>query len=218
MLDVLAEKNQGPATFKGMGKIILTREENRQAFRIAWIGAIPEKLRIGALNISGTPHATIAADGEYFYARSHFPERFYKTRSEDPELKEIIGLPLKTRAVIQFLAGRVPVKTYHSAAMIPQGRRRTLILSDTQERIVQKIYFNEKDQVIGSVIYTPDSPPDSPPAYDAAFEDFRTVGSYQIPFSLTLSDGSMSCSLRVDRYWADVPAPASAFVLTPLDN
>ena len=117
LLQTLENKNSSLKNFKGIGKIKVWHNAQVQIDeRVAWVGSDPLKIRIAVL-ISGFPAVKLASDGQWFYylevqGNTHV---FKKIRASNANLKRLIAIPIHSNDVITFLAGRIPVREYHSA-------------------------------------------------------------------------------------------------------
>ncbi|WP_373501114.1 DUF4292 domain-containing protein [Desulfococcus sp.] len=213
LMDCLTLRNAELETFKGMGTVRFNpKTRNRRTARVAWIGKAPDKLRLSILNIGGMPTTTMAADGDYFFMASHAPKNFYKTRSQNPSLKKLIGMELKAREVIQILRGQVPLREFDQAraATDPRTGARTLILSSRRGRVLEKVYF-ESDNETPAVVEMFD--PSGRIGYTLKFSNVRDVGGFSVPFRIDITGGEDRLLLKIERYWARAEAPPSTFML-----
>ncbi|GBC60444.1 hypothetical protein DENIS_1397 [Desulfonema ishimotonii] len=213
MLSMLHTRNLKLMTFKGIGKATLWEADRRQIIRLAWIGAVPEKLRVSLLNVSGQSVGGFSADGEHFYAVSHTEKRLYRVSNSNPELKKIIRIPIRTRTLIQLLTGRIPVAAHTVAAVIPAqvGEGRILVLKSRRGRILEQIYLN-RDMTTVSKLELFDADGDF--KFRVRFDRMTSVKNYRIPFKISVSNEDTRFQLLIDRYWTDMPISPDAFVLT----
>lgn len=218
LLSTLKNKNSSLKAFKGIGKIRQWNKHGSQVIRVAWMGAGPGKLRIAALGVSGQPMATISSDGKWLYFVSHAKNRFKKMRSNDPNLRRIVSIPVKFSDVISLLSGGVPIRNYHSASVTrnKSGDGHVIVLRTRWNRILEKIYLDEsKTRVYKIEIFNSDRSL----AYQAEFDRIQNVKAYKIPFQLVFSnDNGEGFQLSVNRYWPDVYISPSKFVLNPPDH
>jgi len=210
----LQNKNYSLKTFKGIGKFKLWNNGRSQAARLAWIGFNPEKLRIEILGVSGQPAVSIADDGSWLYFLSQTRHRFYKKRSTRADLKSLMSIPITSRDVIAFLAGRVPVPDYHTAFIIHNEAEDgyVLVLKKRWRGIIEKIYFDENKTGIRKVEMFASS---GALVYRVVFEDMQNVNTYQVPLKLVISNDDIIFHLNIEKYWADVVVSPSMFVLNP---
>lgn len=207
-------RNPGLNTFKGTGKVSLQGEGILQTARAAWIGDRPDRFRFGILDISGRPATAMAADGEFIYAVSHGRERFYKALSADPDLKRVIGIPVKIRSVIRLLTGGAPVREFRAAEILDDETGRILVLKDGRGRVVETIWFSRDPMKILAVEM---HDPGKEMIYRAEMKDHQSAQGFLLPFVITLSDAENRFQLEIDRYWLNPPTPSTAFLLTDPD-
>jgi len=211
----LREQNAELRAFKGKGKITFWKNDKKNMVAgVAWVGSMPDRLRITIRNITGQPLLSFANDGNWFYFLSHADGQFYKKRSTDANLKRFISIPIKSIDMFSILAGRAPVVKYSSAEIVKNGSDDgyILILKKRWGHVLEKIYLDENKKEVRKV-ETFDGAGDL--AYRAEIYGMREIQGYQIPSRLVLSndDGSVF-QLDIDRYWADVSVSPSIFGLT----
>jgi len=208
----LKNRNHTLETFKGIGNIRLWDKEKKiRVARAAWSGAETGKLRIEILDTAGQPAASIASDGEWLYYRSL--QTFYKKRSDDPDLKKIVSLPVTAGDVIALLSGRIPVRPYDSILLEKEDSGGYVLALEKTSGDTEKIYLDESKTVIRKTVITDAS---GTMLYQTEFDRVKEVENYQIPFQLIFSNHEGDgFRLSVERYWANVPVPLSNFVLTP---
>ena len=212
----LKEKNSDLKTFKGLGKIKWVDKGKKYRTRIAWIGSTAGELRIEMFGTGGQMLVSIATDGKYFYFFSHSQGRFFKTRSTEKSLQNIISIPISIHDVMLLLSGRLPFRAY---AMATLGDRDTksgfvLALKDRRGNIVEKIYLDSEKKIADEIeIYGFRESL----KYRARFEKVQTVNGYQVPFRLfILNAGDSIFELDVDKFWTGVSVSPEMFVLKPL--
>ncbi len=212
-LSILENMNKRIKSFKGLGKIFLEKDTIRQNERAAWIGVLPEKLRIDVLSITGRPVLSLAADGKYLYAVSHKQNKFYKTEETDPNLKNMIGIPITAGFVIELLAGRIPVKEYFYAETFSDEKTGgyVLVFKNRWGRALEKIYFNkDKNRVEKFELFKRGY--DKPVCY-GKIKDIKLKDQYKIPFEITLFNDNARFKIKTDKYWTDPPVKPSSFIL-----
>ena len=213
LIETLKRHNAGLQTFKGLGKIQLWNKNETFTSRLAWIGNMPEKLRMELLGLYGQPATSFAADGNYFYFYSHLEDRYYKRRLTDTSLKPILALPLQLSDVLDLLAGRVSIRDYRLAKVIKNtsGEGYILIVLLKKSGIVVKLYLSHDKM---SVWMTEHYRSNGSLLYRAIFKNTKRVQSYLIPFSLSVSDDNgTGFKLDIERFWVDVTVKPSVFVL-----
>jgi len=212
VLLTLKNRNSTLETFKGIGNIRLWDKEKKiRIARAAWSAAEPGKLRIEILDAAGQPAASIASDGEWFYYRSF--QTFYKKRSDDPDLKKIVSLPVTAGDVIALLSGRAPIRPFDSLLLAKEEEGGYVLVLEKQSGDTEKIYLDESRTLVRKIVITDVS---ETLLYQAEFDNIKDVKDYQIPFHLIFSNHEgEGFRLSVERCWANVPVSLSNFVLTP---
>ncbi len=214
VLNLLKDRNK-PRTLKGLGKIKIKNKNNTQVARIAWIVSNPEKIFIQALNPFGQPSETFACDGTYLYILSHTtPHQFFKKRSNDPSLKRIITIPIKSSDVISFLSGGIPLYKHKRTGLEKNKDKNgyVLTLKKRVPGIIEKIYIAEDKKTVHKVeIFSTLNTL----LYCIELSNLHHQNGYVIPMRLTIStNDDVTLQLDIDRYWADVDVCPSTFVLT----
>jgi len=213
----LSNQNRRLTNFKGLGKIKLRyHQKTRLDETIAWVASETAKLNIVVL-VSGHPVIKMASDGKWFYyyeAREGRP--FYKKMpASDANLKRITGIPIKTADIIDLLAGRIPLREHHSAALErpDSGKDYVLVLKRRWWGVTEKIRLDETKSTVHSAEFYSRS---GSLVYRARFDAMQTIDGYRVPALLSISNGDgVDMQLVINRYWADVDVSASMFVLNP---
>jgi len=240
LISYLKNQNLYLKTFKGVGRITFFENNKKDlTTMIAWIGSVPDRLRIVLRSVSGQPVVSFATDGQWLYLFNHTRGKYYKQRSGDSTMKRFFSIPIKSDDIVNILAGRVSVDNYDSAVVIkndPPGRmpggtssRRSALSSHEEPRghedgyvlilkkgwgnTCEKISFdaNKKHVRKVEVFYlTGDL------KYRAEFKRMQNIEGYRVPSSLVIStDDGSGFQLDVDKYWAGVSVSPSMFVLAP---
>jgi hypothetical protein len=219
LLARLENENERLKSFKGIGKIRVYHYGKIQIDqRVAWLGAEPDNLSIAVL-ISGYPAIKIASDGKWFYYLEARGDQtvFKKIPATNASLKRIISIAIPSSDVFALLAGRVPIRAYHSAYLTndESGGGYVLILKKRWWGVIEKIYCDENKFHVRQIEMFNRS---GALIYRAIFEEMQNVQGYQVPLRLRISneDGA-AVELNIDRYWVDVNVSPSMFVLTPPD-
>ncbi len=217
LLSTLQSKNDTLKSFKGIGKIKVWQNGIIQVNqRVAWMGEKPVKLSIAVL-ISGYPAIKLATDGKWLYyleTRGH-DMVFKKIAESDPDLKNIISIPITSSDIVMLLAGGIPLRKFHTVDLIANRADSgyILVLKERWWGLREKIYFDESGSHVRQIDVFDRS---GSLKYRAQIENIRSVTGYQVPFRLKLSTGEgADFLLDIDRYWANVELPASVFVLAP---
>jgi hypothetical protein len=241
LISYLKNQNLHLKTFKGVGRITFLENEKKDlTSRVAWVGSIPDRLRIALRSVSGQPVISVASDGQWLYLVNHTQGKFYKRRSGNSTMKKFFSIPVKSDDIVNILAGRVSVDHYDSAVVIknsppPDGLSDftsnghtavsthkepcahedgyILVLKKGWGNICQKIYLDaDRKQVcmVENFYFTGDL------KYRAEFKKMQDINGYRVPSRLVFStDDGSGFQLDVDRYWAGVSVSPPLFVLTP---
>jgi hypothetical protein len=136
-------------------------------------------------------------------------------RTDDPSLKRLILIPIKTSEIVTLIAGRIPLREYHSArlAMLPNGSGHVLELKNRWWGVLEKLYLDEtKTRVrqieffnrLGSL------------EYRVNFEKMKTIDGFRVPFLWKISnDEGIDVQFKIDRFWANIEVSPDMFVLEP---
>lgn len=227
LVETLKAVNPGLQSYKGIGRLALDLPDNRQKTRIAWIGASPGKLRVEVLaQPGGQPFASIASDGQWFYAIAHQEGRFVKKKASRSSLKRLIAIPIGPQDVYTFLAGRIPIVPYDTARLYaapastasiapgqdPASAQLILTLKPKSNRYPsQKIYM--VGDTVGKVEYFDQS---GNFLYRTMIQKVQKTDGYLIPMKILFSDDKQASALiEVERFWTDVAVAPSVFQLSP---
>ena len=217
LLSAVKNRNSTLEHFKGIGKIKL-RQNGKTLIdeRIAWVGSKPAKLSLAVL-VSGFPAIKLASDGQwlYYYEAGREKSIYKKMRADDPSLKRLISIPIKASEIVTLMAGRIPLRDYHSARlmMLPKGNGYVLELENRWWGVLEKLYLDDaKTRIrqielfsrLGSL------------EYRVNFEKMKTIEGYQIPFLMHISnDEGIDVQFKADRFWVNIEVTPAMFVLEP---
>lgn len=214
LVTTLEQKNATLATYKGIGNVKLWNNKRVISSRAAWIGDSPLKLRLEMLGIHGGPIASVAINGHDLYYYSHADKQYYARSLTDDGLKPFVSFSLPADVVTCLLMGRIPVYAYRAAKIMenPTGAGFILTLVSKDREKAQKIFLNREKTGIFRIEYYDKT---GSLEVSAALSNFRSVDSFEIPFTIALSDGKGSgLQMDIDRYWTGMPVEASVFVLS----
>jgi len=203
--------------FKGIGKIKLQQKgQIRIDERIAWVGSAPSKLSL-AVFISGFPAIKLASDGQwlYYYESGREKNVFKKIRTNDPSLKRLIYIPIKTSEIVTLIAGRIPLRDYHSSrlVMLPDSSGHVLELKNRWWGVLEKLYLDAAKTRIRQIEFFNRR---GALEYRVTFEKMKTISGYRVPVLLNISnDEGIDVQFKVDRFWANIEILPSMFVLEP---
>ncbi len=214
LLLFLQKQNRKIKTFKGTGSLTFLNSDKRNLItRIAWIGAIPGRLRVAIYGVTGQPTVSFASDGQWYTFFSHIKNRFYKKRATAELFESYFSIPVEIKDLVSLLAGRVPVGKYYYATAEQKGPEyeTILILKNRWGTVFKKIYFNAENSAVNKMELFDNS---GALMYAVQLGAMQTVNGYQVPAALVFSKGEhVGFQLDIDRYWADVPVATSVFVL-----
>jgi outer membrane biogenesis lipoprotein LolB len=213
-LSALKRSNAGIESFKGIGTIQYLENGKFQTVRAAWVGTVPDKIRIEALGASGQPVVRLATDGKWLYLNSFYPQRFYKRRSKK-KLGKLLPVPITTDALISLLIGRAPVYDYHTLSMEPNNAAYGSLfeLKGRWQGVTQKIYL---DKTNTTVLKVEMFDLNGRLAYAAELDRRKTLSGFSIPFRLRLfNTEQLVFTLTVERCWVNITVETAVFTLTP---
>lgn len=215
LIQTLKNRNKNLLYFKGTGRFILRQENRVLSARVAWIGFYPKKLRIALLNPIGQPLVTLSADGQNLYVISHSNNQFHKTSSANPNLSQLISIPITVQELISILTARLPVREFYQAGLNVKESSKEYVLTLTPKwrGVTEKIFLDAEDRSILRIEMYNRS---DFLIYRVVFKEMLPVAEHNFPKKIEISDDKEnSFELEVDHYWADVPLESSMFVLSP---
>ncbi len=206
--------NRTLVSHRGIGRITFTHSGQPQRLRIAWVSAVPEKLRAVLLGVDGRPLVTISADGTWFYFLDHTTGEYRRESPRGYRLKTALHLPLDVRNLTLLLAGRMPSFDYNRTELL-SGR------TDAENALVLKKWWN----TVGRV-YIPKSQSTisriesyrqtGEMRYRADILETQRVKAYIVPRVLSIhDDGDNHFVLDIERYWVNEPVRPGTFGLDP---
>lgn len=211
---VLNEKNRKIKTFKGTGRMSLSRKNGELiSADIAWVAENNNKIYLAVRGVLGQPIAGLATDGEYVYFASYAEKVFHKKRSDNADLERLISIPIKIKDIILLLSGRAPVCDFDTASTAYiEDKGPVLVLKNKGPDVVEKIYFDNENNNVMQI----DMLDSGDMLYEVLFDGERLVNEYRLPSKLIISNkGGDYFKLDINKYWADEPVSPSAFVLKP---
>ena len=217
VISILRSQNHKLKNFKGIGKIkVRQNQATRIDERIAWVASETTQLNIVVL-VSGHPAIKMASDGKWFYYYEARPGRpFYKkVPASESNLKRITTIPIKTSDIIHLLAGRVPLREHHFATLdrVVSGQGYVLALKRRWWGVTEKIFLDESK---ARVHYAEFYDRSGSLVFRAGFDEMQTIDGYQVPASLSITNGDdLDLQFVVNQYWADVEVSSTMFVVNP---
>jgi len=206
----LADHNRTLVDFKGLGTVTLGGAGGRAA-RVAWAGSRPGRLRIDVLG-GGLPAASVAGDGERFFLRQNRSGRVLSRPAVDPGLAPLLGLPVTVGDVLEALVGRVPEVPHDAVSAHADAAAGGVVLVLRQrwmgERARVRLADDGRSAQEVAVFGV-----DGGLRYRIAYRGSVAAGAFQVPRRIVIADDARTCTLEVERFWADAPVDPGAFVL-----
>jgi hypothetical protein len=212
LLHSLKQNNQGLSTFKGLGKITINDRGSVRTARLAWAGAIPDKLRVEVLDVTGRPSMSMACDGNWVYVLSHTDLRYFKKKTSDSGLHSLLKIDMHPEELVAYLTGQLPIRQFQSITLFHNSLddRHVMALKDGLLGIVQKIYFEnetkrfEKVEMFnwGKLVYR------------TILDGSHMASGYQIPSRLIIDDNQgLSIDLYANKFWPNPRISPTMFFL-----
>lgn len=206
--------NRTLVSSRGIGRITFTHSGQSQRLRIAWVSAVPDKLRAVLLGVDGRPLVTISADGTWFYFRDHTTGEYRRESPHGYRLKTALNLPLDVSSLSRLLAGRMPAFDYDRAERI-SGRTpaETGIVLKKWWNPVGKVYLLKSRPAIAGIESYRQT---GEMRYRADILETQKVKAYWVPRVLSIhDDATRHFVLDIERYWANEPVRPGMFRLEP---
>ena len=213
LLAYLQERRDAITKFRGIGKLSLKVNGERQTARVAWIGSQPGDLRVETLGPWGQPNLTFLLKGATFYLHAHRENRCLTGKATARSLSRFVSIPVRAEDLYVILSGHVPVLPYHYARMwYAEGEDQwCLCLYKKWRRLVERMWMKGSKKTIDRVEIFDGW---GGLQYMASFSQFQEVGEVVIPHRVILSDEQAHVlSLNVERFWTGVEIPAEAYTL-----
>ena len=202
-------------SFKGIGSFRTLRHNIKKSFRVVWIGAEPQQLRIEALSPWGQPTLTLIVNDSTYQMYSRADDRYFSGDARAEDLSRFISMPLEGQDLFQLLSGQPRILPFHKVEIraSPEDGQPILSLYKTWRRLRQRIWLAENAKVTKRVEVFDGW---GRLEYNVVFSDFRELDARFFPHVMVISDrrGPL-CSLTVEKFWTGVPVPAGAFKLEP---
>jgi hypothetical protein len=216
ILSALETTNKTLLSFKGIGRIELTRDGNDLfSTRSAWAGLYPDRFRIEILAMSGQPLLSLAYDQDLFCYFSHTDATYYQDEISGATLEKIASIPVPIEDAMKYLTGRIPVCEHETSYLqqLDPEQGFLLVLEAGWTGVAEKIYLDEKKTKIYKVEMFGIT---GALQYRAELTGELLIDGYRLPAFLTLSNGSGdTVSLRIDRYVVNAPVSESMFTIPP---
>ncbi len=213
LLDSILAANPAPKTFKGIGNARLVANDVVQSVRLAWAASSPDKVRMELLTPYGQPAVSFSTDGQNAYAIVHRDKKFYTSKALQSSLERILGISMEPAHLVSIMAGQAPVLDYSFISMAePEtGVGPVILLQEKWWGDYEKIHMAPDSEKIRSAEIFDSA---GKLKYRVVFGPSKKAGKYNAPSRLTVSNAKgEQASLDVSRFWADIPIPASTFVL-----
>ena len=204
--------NQHIIASKGTGWARLETDTNKDKFKIAWAAVSPNKIRITFL-LSGHPVETIISTGKKITFYSHTGQHSkYSYRSEDPDMKDYILVPVKISEMISVLLGRLPVKKFDDAYFSPSDASlSTVILKQNWKGARQYLHFNDRGKVesVKAMDYA------GTLLYEMTIMKYKAYNFGSIPVKIKIKDkDNRILTLEIINFQPNPPIKDSVFQLT----
>jgi len=216
----LQARNAGLEKFKGIGRIKIQKPgQGKINARLAWIAWRPDRLRVAVL-VSGFAAVKIATDGKWFYyydSRSR-PPVYRKFMAGNASLERVVGIGIRTRDIIDLLAGRVPLHDHSQALLIAgEGKAKeggaVLVLKKRWAGIIEKVHLDESRSGVAAIEFFSGS---GRLAYRVRLAGMHSQNGYRLPGRLEFSNGDgTEVVLDISAFQAGIDVTERMFVLPP---
>lgn len=178
--------NRDILSSKGTGRVRIITETDTQAYKFAWAAAFPNKIRITFM-VSGLPVETVVATGSRVSFISHTgSHKPYTTQAKDPDMNEMIKVPVRLSELVALLLGRLPLKPYDAAAFSSgDPSMKTIRLRKYWSGTRQTLFLDRDNQPAG----LDTTGPEGGLLYDLDIISVKNVDSHAIPSRIEMSDG-----------------------------
>jgi hypothetical protein len=213
LLSELYHRNQGLETFKGIGKIRLWNASGSLTARIAWFCAIDGRMRVEIIGPAGPPLMKIAYDGSRFHFFQAGSE-IRRKRARNPNLRQVVAVPVTVRELVFFLAGRFPLYAHEEVEPVAGGGKKPylLILSENYGGWRETIRIGEDHTIIEAVQLFEDGSL----RYQADLSSYRSIEGYSIPSVIRITGGGgEGFEIRMERFWPNPALTDGQFVISP---
>lgn len=203
--------NDGVSTFKGTGSVVITEKGRSQRFRIAWVGASPDLLRMEILT-SATPLESLAYDGTYLQLISHVDNHSpFTKKMKNPSLESATDIPMTLTEIHALLSGKFAVGPFKTARMLTQDEGpSTLVLRPDRNR--KKTITLDKELLPSRVMITEGNEL----VYDLRLARKTTPAGFNQYGAIDLTSGSgNTIAIRIERMVVNPPIEDGTFTLHP---
>lgn len=211
LLASLKERRNEMTSFRGIGKLTLMVNGERQTTRVVWIGSQPGNLRVETLGPWGQPDLTFLMKGSRFYLYAHRENRCFKGKATARNLSRLVSVPVRAEDLFVVFSGQVPVLPYRHAKMrrSEQKSRWCLSLYKRWGGLVERMWIADGGKTVervevfdgrGNLHYT------------AGFNQVKEVEGLWVPHGVVISNKQGPVlSLQVERLWTEVHIPEGAY-------
>ena len=213
LLASVKQYNNDLESFRGIGKLRIMGKVQGQTTRVVWIGSQLGKLRVETLGVWGQPTLTFLVNGSTFYLHTCRNNRYFKGKATARNISRFVSIPIRAEALFSLLSGQPPVLPFHYAKIRAlEGEGQWLLsLYKKWRRLIEKMWLKDDGKTVervevfdgwGNLKYT------------VAFNRFEEVEGFRIPYEIMISHAQRPVlSLKVERFWINVPIPAGAYTL-----
>lgn len=210
----LRNHNQALSACKGLGKIQIRTPHQTQSAQLAWLCKLPDKMRLEIVAPTGHSMLTLSLDGRHVYILPHLKGgKLQKKRVAHLNLKHIIDIPVESDEIMQFLAGRIPLRGFDAVEIdtAPDGGQ-TLELRKAFLGTVQTVYYDAPSRPPARVVYR--SGFWHKTTYTVTFDNYRRIEGFEIPGEIVFTGEGLTATFSIRRYWANPVIPDDRFVIT----
>lgn len=212
IINAIKTSNAELKTFKGIGSVKLSNNDQNSSFRLAWAGEPPYNLRLIVL-MSGKTIETFAANGKRIFLKSHTgAHQFIKKTSKNASLEKLISIPVKTNDIISLLSGKIPLAQHKYSRLIkvPDNKSYILELSKPWWGVVERVFLNNEKKPTGfEMIKGGDS------IYRVSLDRYKKINGFNLPFEILIESEKATCKIIYTNYFTNPDVNPNFFTLKP---
>ncbi len=195
---------------KGTGRIAIVNGTQKEIYKMAWAAQTPNRLRLTLLT-AGLPVETIAANGTTVTFVSHTGRhQTYTTHTPDPNLNAFIGVPVRLSEMIAILLGRIPVRPFDRAWMVPD-RPGVIHANKYYDSAIQELEVDTN----GTPLAFRRLDRHRELVYGMDITTWKHIQHWAMPVSLSVYDGTgRSLEISLFNIIPNAPVKESIFILT----
>ncbi|MEW5910533.1 MAG: DUF4292 domain-containing protein [Thermodesulfobacteriota bacterium] len=213
LLSGFEAKNNGLESFKGIATVRYLENGVLRKARVAWIGVIPDKLRMAAMAPSGHPLVSFSDDGVSLYLLSYPDDRFHQGKS-NTSLKQFLSVPISTRELISVLCGRIPLQNPSGRVLIHREENGYVMETKTPWNSGSKKFFLDKEKKDILKFESIDS--EGIMEYRVEWDRFQEIKGFFLPYFISIRDREgLVLEIDAGEVWVNPAVDPDAFVLKP---